>query len=80
LQENNSGKWFCGFDLAEPTPNYTVFGKMRQRIGTSRLSKMFGDLRDQLKTQGYMNEVFSFQDKLQAVSHAFLSQKIQKTC
>lgn len=78
LQENNSGKWFCGFDLAEPTPNYTVFGRMRQRIGTSRLSKMFGDLRDQLKTQGYMNEVFSFIDASQLVSKATLWQERDK--
>jgi len=23
LQENNTDKWFCGFDLAKPIPNYT---------------------------------------------------------
>ncbi len=78
LQENNAGKWFCGFDLAEPTPNYTVFGRIRQRIGTSRLSKMFGDLRDQLKAQGYMNEVFSFVDASQLISKASLWQERDK--
>jgi transposase, IS5 family len=78
LQENTAGKWFCEFDLAEPTPNYTVFGRMRERIGTSRLSKMFNNLRDQLKDQGYMNEVFSFVDASQLISKASLWQERDK--
>jgi transposase len=47
LQENNAGKWFCGFDLAEDTPDYTVFSRIRKRIGTNKLSQLFADLRDQ---------------------------------
>ena len=35
LQENSSGKWFCGFSLCEKTPDYSVFSKIRQRIGTT---------------------------------------------
>ena len=40
LNENNAGKWFCGFGLAEKTPDYTVFSKIRDRIGTKLLSEM----------------------------------------
>jgi transposase len=52
IQENNAAKWFCGFSLNEATPEHTVFCKIRKKIGTSLLSKVFGDLRDQLKAQG----------------------------
>jgi IS5 family transposase len=78
LQENNASKWFCGFELTEPTPSNTVFSRIRERIGTSRLSKMFCDLRDQLKAQGYMNEVFNFEDASQLISKANLWQERDK--
>lgn len=72
LQENTAGKWFCGFSLCEKTPDYTVFSKIRQRIGTKLLSKLFEDLRKQLKVAGYMNEVFSFVDATSLIAKAAL--------
>jgi len=72
LQENNAAKLFCGFDLTEPTPNHTVFTRVRKKIGTNRLSELFSDLRDQLQSQGYMNEVFSFVDATHLISKANL--------
>ena len=72
LQENNSAKWFCGFALLEVTPDYSLFCKIRKRIGTSVLSKIFADLRDQLKAQGVMNETFSFVDATHLISKANL--------
>ena len=78
LNENNAGKWFCGFELTEPTPGYTLFGKVRSRIGTKLLSKLFNDLRSQLKIQGYMNEVFSFVDASQLIAKANLWQERDK--
>ena len=60
--ENNAARWFCGFDLTAKTPDHSVFGRVRSRIGTSKLSKIFSLLRDQLKAQGYMSEVFTFVD------------------
>ena len=44
LNENNAAKWFCGFDLTEATPDYTVFGKTRSRIGTELLAKLFNNI------------------------------------
>jgi IS5 family transposase len=62
LQENISGRWFCGFMLNEDTPDHTVFTRARSKIGTDLLETLFQELRDQLKKQGYMNEVFTFVD------------------
>lgn len=72
MQENISGKWFCGFGLSEKTPDHSVFGLVRKRIGTKRLSKIFEHLRNQLKAQGYMNEVFTFIDACHLISKANL--------
>lgn len=78
LNENTAAKWFCGFDLTEQTPDYTLFGKIRSRIGTKLLSSLFGDLRNQLKAKGYMNEVFSFIDASQLIAKANLWQERDK--
>lgn len=72
LQENTASKWFCGFGLVEKTPDFTLFSKIRARIGTNKLSRIFADLRDQLKAQGYMNEVFSFVDASHLIAKASL--------
>lgn len=66
--ENNAARWFCGFDLTAKTPDHSVFGRVRSRIGTSKLSKIFSLLRDQLKAQGYMSEVFTFVDATHLIS------------
>lgn len=72
IRENNSAKWFCGFSLVESTPDHTVFTRARQKIGTSLLSQLFEDLRNQLKAQGYMNEVFTFVDASHLIAKAQL--------
>ncbi|MBP9743716.1 MAG: transposase [Burkholderiales bacterium] len=72
LQENNAAKWFCNFSLAEETPNYSVFSRARSKIGTNRLSRIFADLRNQLKNQGVMSEVFSFVDATHLIAKASL--------
>jgi transposase, IS5 family len=41
-------------------------------IGTNILSKLFENLRDQLKAQGYMNEVFTFVDASHLIAKASL--------
>lgn len=72
LQENNSAKWFCGFSLLENTPDHTVFCNARKRIGTKVLSKIFSNLRDQLKSAGVMSEVFTFVDAAHLISKSHL--------
>ena len=60
LSDSVAAKWFCDFDLTEDTPDYSVFSKLRARIGTNLLSKNFSSFTDQLRSQGYMSEVFTF--------------------
>ena len=72
LNDSNSAKWFCEFDLGEKTPDYTVFTKMRARIGTENLSRIFSKIRDGLKAQCYIVEVFTFVDATHLISKAAL--------
>lgn len=72
IQENNVAKWFCGFSLTESTPDYTVFTKIRKKIGTHELSKIFSDLRVQLKQRGLMSETFSFVDATHLIAKTSL--------
>lgn len=72
LQENTAAKWFCGFTLREETPDHSVFSKVRSRIGTNELSKLFSNFRDQLKQQGLMSEVFTFVDATHLIAKANL--------
>ena len=72
LNENTAAKWFCGFSLTDMTPGHTLFTKARDRLGASLLSKIFSNLRAQLKSQGYINEVFSFIDASSLISKANL--------
>jgi IS5 family transposase len=72
ISENNASKWFCQFGLTNKTPDHSVFGRVRSRIGTNKLSKIFSLLRDQLKSQGYVSEVFTFVDATHLISKANL--------
>lgn len=72
LQENTADKWFCGLGLVDRTPNFSVFRKLRTFIGTKVLSKIFAHLRDQLKAQGVMNEVFTMVDAKHLIAKATL--------
>ncbi len=56
LQENTAAKWFCNFTLSDKTPTYSLFSKIRAKIGTHLLSKIFNEVKDRLKSKGYMNE------------------------
>ena len=78
LQENNAGKWFVGFSLTEKTPNHTVFTRARKRIGTTTLSKVFAQLRNQLKSHGLISEVFTFVDASHLIAKANLWEERDK--
>ena len=60
--DNNSAKYFCNFNLTDKTPHFTLFTKIRKRIGTNKLSKIFQKIRKALQNQGYMSEIFTFVD------------------
>ena len=62
LKENTSAKLFVGFNLTSKTPHFSLFTKVRERIGTTRLSKMFNKINKNLKKSGHMLENFTFVD------------------
>lgn len=62
IADSTAAKWFCDFTLTDKTPDHTVFSKMRKKIGTNLLSQIFSTFRDQLRSAGYMSEVFTFVD------------------
>lgn len=72
LTENTSAKWFCKFSLTDKTPNYSVFSKLRSKIGTHLLAKIFNEVKNQLRSKGYMNEAFSFVDASHLIAKASL--------
>jgi len=78
MKDTTSAKWFSNFGLLEKTPSYRVFSNARRRIGTKRLSKIFNILKEQLRSQGYMNEVFTFIDASHLVSKASLWEERDK--
>jgi IS5 family transposase len=65
--------------LVDKTPDHSVFGRVRSKIGTNKLSKIFSFLRDQLKSQGYMSEVFTFVDATLLISKVGLWKERDKT-
>ncbi len=72
IGDSNAAKWFCDFSLTEVTPDHTVFSKIRTKIGSSKLAKIFGIFRNQLRAKGYMSEVFTFVDASHLISKANL--------
>jgi IS5 family transposase len=72
IGDSNAAKWFCDFSLTESTPDHTVFSKIRTKIGANKLSKIFSIFRDQLRSKGYMSEVFTFVDASHLISKASL--------
>lgn len=78
LEENLAAKWFCGFTLSDPTPDYSLFTRVRTRIGPTRLSPLFATMREQLKTAGLMSEVFTFVDATHLIAKATLWEERDK--
>jgi transposase, IS5 family len=52
LQENISGRWFCGFMLNEDTPDHTVFTRARSKIGTDLLADSFSGIKRSAEETG----------------------------
>jgi IS5 family transposase len=62
LRENIAVRWFCGFSLTEDTPDHSYFGKLRKRIGPSRLAEIFNKVNEAMKKKNLFGEVFTFID------------------
>lgn len=62
LQENIAVKWFCGYELRDSTPDHSYFGKLRKRLGTSSIAKVFNSVVEQMRSEGIIGETFTFID------------------
>jgi len=62
LRENMSVRWFCGFGLTENTPDHSYFGKLRKRIGPSKLADIFKTINAVMEEKGLFGNVFAFID------------------
>lgn len=78
LRENLAGKWLCGFELTEPTPDHNAIYRARHRIGTKRLSELFAAMRDELSGHGLVSEVFTFVDASHLIAKSNLWQERDK--
>lgn len=78
LEENLAAKWRCGFTLSEPTPDYSLFTRVRTRIGPTRLSQLFAPMRAHLKAAGLMSEVVTVVDATHLIAQATLWEERDK--
>lgn len=78
LEETLAAKWFCGFTSSEPTPDYSLFTRVRTRIGPTRLSQLFAIMREQLKAAVLMKEAFTFVDATHLIAKAMLWEERDK--
>jgi len=56
------------FKLDEKTPHFTLFSKLRARIGTNQLSKLFRKVQEKLKQKNLLLENFTFVDSTHLIS------------
>jgi transposase, IS5 family len=74
LEETLAAKWFCGFTLSEPTPNYSLFTHVR---ADSSLTTVCHDVRT-AEGLGLMSEVFTFVDAKHLIAKATLWEERDK--
>lgn len=72
VKENIAIRWFCGFGLAENTPDFTYFSKLRKRIKTDNLANIFNSINSELNQKGLFGNVFTFIDASAIVSKTAL--------
>ena len=72
VKENIAVRWFCGFGLAEVTPDHSYFGKLRRRLGTKNIARIFNEVNEALRNRGLFGDVFKFIDASAIVSKTAL--------
>jgi len=72
VRENLAIRWFCGFGLAETTPDHTYFCKLRKRLGTKNIADAFNAVNETLRSKGLFGDVFRFIDASAIVSKTAL--------
>lgn len=62
LAENIAVKWFCGYELSDETPDHSYFHKLRKRLGTKSIAKVFDTVVTQMESANLVSNVFQFID------------------
>ena len=78
IAENTAARWFCGFGLAEKTPDFTTVCKFRNLVGTKGMSQLFNEVKRQMQLKGYCSDVFTFVDSTALVSKLSLWEERDK--
>jgi len=78
LRENIAVRWFCRFSLLEDTPDHSYFGKLRKRIGPSRLAEILQKTNEAMKKKGLFGEVFTFIDASSIITKTALWEERDK--
>jgi len=68
LKDNVSVKWFCGYELTDKTPDHSYFGRLREKLGTDNVSKIFNSIVEHLTRKGLCGNMFTFIDSTTMVS------------
>ena len=62
IYENIAARWFCRYKIDEDTPVHSYFWKLRSRIGTENLTKIFNTITQALSDAGLVGKTFTFVD------------------
>jgi len=72
VRENLAIRWFCEFRLAEKTPDYSYFCKLRKRIKPNKIAEIFNTINRDLHSKGLFGNVFTFVDASSIVAKTSL--------
>ena len=62
ISDSMAARWFCNYKIDEDTPVHSYFGKLRTRIGTENLTKIFNTITGALEKAGLVGKTFTFVD------------------
>lgn len=78
LRENIAVKWLCQYELRDNTPDHSYFGKLRNRLGTANVAKIFNFVVEQLKNRGIVGNTFTFIDATAIITKTALWEERDK--
>lgn len=78
LRDNVAIRWFCGFELLEPTPDHSYFGKLRKRLGVKNINDIFNNVNAILRSKGLFGNMFKFIDASAIVAKTALWEERDK--
>ena len=62
ISDSMAARWFCKYKIDEDTPVHSYFGKLRDRIGTENVTKIFNTITMALEKAGLVGKTFTFVD------------------